>query len=138
MGTRRSSGTQPLDETNLWWFPLGALVLLITSWAIAGFIAHCEPGLRGDCVARNNGIEWMWWVVFLAAMPTYMVVITGLTTRHWPPALGVALGGIAGGMYVLVQGQTRPSIIAGGILLVLAFASPGLTWHRRHGAHART
>ncbi|MDX3850307.1 hypothetical protein [Streptomyces sp. AK02-01A] len=127
----RSSGSRPFSETKWSWIPVGALVMLAVSWGIVGLVeGGCQPGPRGGCVAAD-GFGWRGWVLFLAVMPSYVVVITGLTTDRWQPALGLALGGVAGGLYAIVQGRTAAHLITAGVLFALAVVSPALTWHRR-------
>ncbi|MER5950401.1 hypothetical protein ABT127_30610 [Streptomyces sp. NPDC001904] len=139
MGAKRPSGIRPFDETSLFWIPVGVIVMLALSWGIAGLIeGGCERGARRGCTAAD-GYEWHGWVLFLAVVPTYVVVITGLTTDRWPPALGTVLGGTTGGTYLIAQGQATPNMIVAGVMLAFSLTSPVLTWHRRrHGTHART
>ncbi|MEU3185071.1 hypothetical protein ABZ707_12845 [Streptomyces sp. NPDC006923] len=127
----RSPGSRPFSETKWTWMPVGALVLLAASWGIVGLAeGGCQQGPRGGCVAAD-GFGWHGWVLFLAAMPSYVVVITGLTTDRWQPAVGLSLGGVAGGLYAVLQGQTAANLITAGVLFVLAVVSPALTWRRR-------
>ncbi|MEV2256912.1 hypothetical protein AB0I94_41310 [Streptomyces sp. NPDC050147] len=101
------------------------------TWGLLGYIeGGCERGPRGGCIAAD-GYEWRGWVFFLAAMPTFFVVGTGLTADRWPPALGVAAGGAACGIYVLAQAHTVPYLITAAVLFALAVAAPVLAWRRR-------
>ncbi|MEU2614226.1 hypothetical protein ABZ570_21980 [Micromonospora sp. NPDC007271] len=80
-----------------------------------------------------DGYEWHGWVLFLMAMPSYIVVITGLATDRWPPALGLVAGGTAGGLYALAQGRTEPHLITAGAFFALAAVAPATTWYRQRG-----
>ncbi|NML50122.1 hypothetical protein HHL19_10645 [Streptomyces sp. R302] len=106
------------------------------TWGLLGFIeGGCERGSRGGCVAAD-GYEWNGWVFFLAAMPTYFVVVTGLTDDRRHPVLGVVAGGAACGVCVLAQGTTVPHLITAAVLFALAVAAPALAWRRRRAARA--
>ncbi|MFF9431909.1 hypothetical protein [Streptomyces sp. NPDC014746] len=78
-----------------------------------------------------DGYELRSWVLFLASMPTLFVVGTGLSADRWPPALGVAAGGTACGLYTLAQGRTIPHLLMAVVLFALAIAAPALAWRRR-------
>ncbi|MFF8278528.1 hypothetical protein ACF05T_20840 [Streptomyces lateritius] len=104
------------------------------SWGLLGYIeGGCEQGPRGGCVAAD-GYEWRGWVFFLSAMPTFFVVGTGLTADRWPPALGVAAGGAACGLYTLAQGRTMPHLVTAVVLCALAVMAPAFVWRRRRAA----
>ncbi|MEU9855663.1 hypothetical protein [Streptomyces sp. NPDC047974] len=108
------------------------------TWGLLGFIeGGCERGPRGGCVAAD-GYEVRGWAFFLAAMPTYLVVVTGLTDDRWPPVLGVATGGAACGLYVLTRGTAAPYLITAAVLFALAVAAPALAWRRRVSGAGRT
>ncbi|POX47819.1 hypothetical protein C3489_28805 [Streptomyces sp. Ru71] len=128
-----------MDEENWsrwWWVPLAVVVMAAATWGVLGLVeGGCERGPRGGCVAAD-GYKVRGWVLFLAAMPSYVVLITGLVTDRWPPALGVAVGGVACGLFALTQGRTVPHLTVAGVLLVLAVVAPVLAWRRR-GVRAR-
>ncbi|MGW5420445.1 hypothetical protein [Streptomyces sp. NPDC003943] len=130
----RKDSEWTLDErswSRVWWTPLTAVVLAAVTWGLLGLVeGGCRTGPRGGCVAAE-GYELNGWVVFLSALPTYIVVITGLATDRWPPALGLTLGGVACGAYVLTQGRTPAHLGIAGVLLVLAVLAPALTWWRK-------
>ncbi|MFE7709147.1 hypothetical protein ACFU6I_25865 [Streptomyces sp. NPDC057486] len=130
-GAGRSSGNGSFDETSWWWVPIGVVVGLAVSWGIAGLIeGGCRRGPRGGCVAAD-GYELHGWVLFLASMPAMAVVIIGLAAGYWPPTLGLAGGGAAGGLYALGQGQTESYVISAGVFFALAIAAPTVTLCRR-------
>ncbi|MFD0357815.1 hypothetical protein ACFVHW_29385 [Streptomyces sp. NPDC127110] len=139
MNSGRSTGRWSLDEKNWsrgWWIPLVVVVLAAATWGVLGFVeGGCVRGPRGGCVAAD-GYELRSWVLFLASMPTLFVVVTGLTADRWPPALGVAIGGVACGLYTLAQGHTVPHLIVATVLFVLAITAPALAWRRRRAARA--
>ncbi|MEU0401724.1 hypothetical protein ABZ318_16075 [Streptomyces sp. NPDC006197] len=121
------------DENHgqAWWIPLVVAVLAAATWGLLGLVeGGCEAGPRGGCVAAD-GYKANGWVFFLAAMPTYFVVGTGLTSRHWPPAVGVAVGGAVCAVYVLTQGRTPAHLITASVLLVLAVLAPVSVGRRR-------
>ncbi|WP_274562411.1 hypothetical protein [Streptomyces spiramyceticus] len=135
----RSTRRWSLDEKNWsrgWWIPLVVVVLAAATWGFLGFVeGGCKRGPRGGCVAAD-GYELRSWVLFLASMPTLFVVGTGLTAGRWPPALGVAAGGAACGLYTLAQGHTVPHLIMAAVLFALAITAPALAWRRRRAARA--
>ncbi len=121
-----------------WWVPLTVVVMGALTWGLLGFIeGGCERGPRGGCVAAD-GYELRGWAFFLAAMPAYFVVVTGLTDERWPPVLGVATGGAVCAAYVLTQGTAVPYLIMAAALLALAVAAPALAWRRRLARAERT
>ncbi|MFH8836370.1 hypothetical protein [Streptomyces sp. NPDC017868] len=130
----RRGGRWALDDENhgqLWWIPLTAVVLAAVTWGLLGLVeGGCRTGPRGGCVAAE-GYRLNGWVLFLAAVPTYVVVGTGLVTDRWPPALGLTLGGTGCAAYVLTQGRTPAHLAIAGVLLVLAALAPALTWWRK-------
>ncbi|MFF5505878.1 hypothetical protein [Streptomyces roseolus] len=137
MNGGRSSRRWSLDEENWsrgWWVPLVLVVMAAVIWGLLGFVeGGCERGARGGCVPAD-GYELRGWVLFLAAMPAYFVVATGLTADRWPPALGVAAGGVTCGLYTLAQGQTVPHLLTAAVLFTLAVTAPALAWRRRRAA----
>ncbi|WP_086827950.1 hypothetical protein [Streptomyces sp. NRRL B-24572] len=140
--SRRGSGSRwTLDEKNWsqpWWIPLTAVVLAAVTWGLLGLVeGGCRTGPRGGCVAAE-GYRLNGWVLFLAAMPTYFVVVTGLVTDRWPPALGLTLGGAGCAAYVLTQGRTPAHWAITGALLALAALAPALTWWRKRQAASLT
>ncbi|WP_418958951.1 hypothetical protein [Streptomyces tritici] len=128
-----------LDEENwsrAWWVPLVVVVMAALTWGLLGYVeGGCERGPRGGCVAAD-GYELRGWVFFLAAMPAYFVVVTGLTADRWPPALGVAAGGVVCGLGTLTQGRTTGHLVVAGVLLALAVTAPVLAHRRRRAARA--
>ncbi|MEV7238729.1 hypothetical protein AB0N06_33835 [Streptomyces sp. NPDC051020] len=139
MNGGRSSGRWSLGEENWsrgWWIPLVMAVMGALTWGLLGYVeGGCERGPRGGCVAAD-GYKLRGWAFFLAAMPTYFVVITGLTADRWPPALGVAVGGTLCGLYTLTQGRTAPHLIIAAVLFALALAAPALAWRRQRATRA--
>ncbi|AWT46798.1 MULTISPECIES: hypothetical protein [Streptomyces] len=133
-----SKGSFDVEESwsKWWWVPLGLVVMLAVSWGVAGLVeGGCERGPRGGCVAAD-GYKGHGWVLFLMATPCFIVVIMGLVADRWPPALGVAVGGTAGGLYALTQGRTEPHVVTAVVSFVLAVAAPAVSWHRQRGTHA--
>ncbi|MFD0075330.1 hypothetical protein ACFVIY_23150 [Streptomyces sp. NPDC127166] len=126
-----------LDDENhgqLWWIPLVVVVLAAATWGLLGLVeGGCRVGPRGGCVAAD-GYRANGWALFLAAMPTLFVVGTGLTTKRWPPAVGVAAGGTACAVYVLTQGRTPAHLTTASVLLVLAVLAPVSVRRRRRAA----
>ncbi|MGA4851260.1 hypothetical protein ACOBQB_35295 [Streptomyces sp. G5(2025)] len=62
---------------------------------------------------------------------------TGLTADRRPPALGVALGGAACGLYALTQGRAVPHLVTAAVLFALAVTAPALVWWHRRGSGRR-
>ncbi|MEU2229777.1 hypothetical protein ACH4A8_02365 [Streptomyces vietnamensis] len=126
-----------LDEENWsqpWWIPLTAVVLAALIWGLLGLVeGGCRTGARGGCVAAE-GYRLNGWAFFIAAVPAYVAVGTGLVTDRWPPALGLTLGGTACAAYTLTQGRTPAHWAITGALLVLAALAPALTWWRKRQA----
>ncbi len=141
MSGRGSSGDRDTEDTwpKPWWIPLSAVVMLTISWGVGGLIeGGCERGPRGGCVAAD-GYEWHGWVLFLMWAPTLLVTIMGLVTDRWPPALGLALGTVSGGIYTLTHGQTAAHVAFAVFLFALAATSLSLTGYRtRRKAHRRS
>ncbi|MEU6620461.1 hypothetical protein ABZ926_06705 [Streptomyces litmocidini] len=139
MGRGRSDSRWTLDDENhgqLWWTPLVVVVLAAATWGLLGLVeGGCETGPRGGCVAAD-GYKANGWVLFLSAMPALFVVGTGLTSKRWPPAVGVAVGGAGCAVYVLTQGRTPAHLITASALLVLAVLAPASVWRRRRQRRA--
>ncbi|MFD8480602.1 hypothetical protein [Kitasatospora sp. NPDC059673] len=133
MSSSKSSFDAEGSWSRWWWIPLTPVVMLAVSWGLGGLIeGGCRRGPRGGCVAAD-GYEWHGWVLFLMAMPSFVVVIMGLVADRWPPALGLIVGGSASGLYMLAHGRTEPYVIAAGVFFILAAVAPALSWHRQRG-----
>ncbi|MFF8828081.1 hypothetical protein [Streptomyces sp. NPDC015131] len=127
----QTSGKWSLDEKSWWWVLLSPAVMAAATWGILGLVeGGCVRGPRGGCVAAE-GYELRSWTLFLAAIPTLLVVVTGLCSVRLPPALGVALGGTVCGLYTLAQGRTLPHLVVAVILFVMAATAPVGNWYLR-------
>ncbi|MFD9032178.1 hypothetical protein ACFVZW_13685 [Streptomyces sp. NPDC059567] len=110
------------------------MVVAAATWGSLGLVeGACVRGPRGGC-SPADGHRLRWWVMFASYLPTFFLVGTGLTANRWPPAVGVAVGGVVGAAYALTQGRTTAYVITAIVLLALAVLAPAQTWRRKRRA----
>ncbi|MFF0433426.1 hypothetical protein ACFYU9_14510 [Streptomyces sp. NPDC004327] len=132
-----------------WWIVLGAVVTLGMAWAVVNFWINpftvdfpddCVRGARGGCVSESFEIRWAPGITCVVLLlPTFAVTVMGLVADRWPPALGLAVGTVGGGIYTLAQGRTTAHLVFALVLFALAAAAPALTGLRKlRSAHRRS
>ncbi|MFF0431628.1 hypothetical protein ACFYU9_05270 [Streptomyces sp. NPDC004327] len=136
------------NEDNLgspWWIVAGASITMAMTWVAVMWIdvfteefpENCVRGPRGGCMSSN--VSWVPEVaVFVLAVPWMVVTITGLAADRWPPALGLAIGCMSGGIYVLAHAQTAAHVTLAAMLFAAAVTALSLTWHRKGKATPTT
>lgn len=129
------------NEDNLgspWWIVAGASIKMAMMWVAVRWIdafteefpEDCVRGLRGGCVSST--LSWFPVVAtFVLAVPWMVVTITGLAADRWPPALGLAIGCVSGGTYVVAHAQTAAHVTVAAMLFAVAVTALCLTWHRK-------
>ncbi|MFJ9823772.1 hypothetical protein ACIRSU_05280 [Streptomyces sp. NPDC101160] len=142
-GQGTSDGGRDIEDTwrQPWWIALGAVVTLGIAWAVTDFWItpfgrdfpdDCVRGPRGGCVTNSFEIHWVPGIAFVVLLlPAFAVTVMGLVTDRWPPALGLAVGTVAGGIYTLVQGQSTGHSVFAMVLFVLAATALSLTGLRK-------
>ncbi|MFE1955241.1 hypothetical protein ACFW9D_32755 [Streptomyces sp. NPDC059524] len=142
MSSRGPAGGGDIEDTwrKPWWIVVGAAVMFAIAWAtVDSWIDPYAVELPDDCVRGPRGgclvdapYHWAASVTFFVlGLPAVVVAIMGLVTDRWPPALGLALGSIAGGIFTLTHGDTTAHVIWAVVLFALAATSLVLVTGRK-------
>ncbi|MEU1132747.1 hypothetical protein ABZ383_23290 [Streptomyces sp. NPDC005900] len=141
MSGQGPSGGRDIEDTwrQPWWIVVGGAVMFGMAWAVVGFwIDPATVGISDDCVRGRHGgcltdtFHWTSAVAFfLLGVPTMVVVIMGLVTDRWPPAVGVALGAVGGGILTLSHGGSTPHVSCAVVEFGLAAVALALTGSRK-------
>ncbi|MFD0379549.1 MULTISPECIES: hypothetical protein [Streptomyces] len=149
MGSQIPADGRDIEDTwrKPWWIAVGAVVMFGMAWAVVdfwidpftvGFPKDCVRGPRGGCLTNTFTFRWASGVtLFLLVVPTLVVAIMGLVTDRWPPAVGLALGSVGGGILVLSHGGTTAHVSCAVLLFALAATALALVGGRKLGSAYR-